>query len=192
VTLVEALSLAGGLANNAGPKVKITRRQEWGPLPLPGAESDPSGTFSVAELYLSEIIQAKNPEKNILVQPHDVITVPTADTVYIIGAVHKPGGFLLTDRDNVSLLTALSMAGGMDNRVAAAKSVRILRLMPDQAERTEIAVNVRSILDGEDGDQLLEADDIVFIPDSRGKKIASRVIDAAVRMGVYATYRIGF
>ena len=191
LTLVEAISLAGGLANNAGPKVKITRRQEWGPLPLPGAEADPSGGFSVAELYLSEIIRAKNPEKNILVQPHDVITVPTADTVYIIGAVHKPGAFLLADRDNVSLLTALSMAGGLDNKIAAAKTVRLLRLIPDQTERTEITVNVKDILDGASDDQLLQPDDIVFVPDSKGKKIASRVIQMAVQFGSYAVYRIG-
>jgi polysaccharide biosynthesis/export protein len=190
LTLVEALSLAGGLSNNAGPKVKITRRLEWGTLPLPDAKSDASGTFSVAELYLSEIIRAKNPEKNIMVQPHDVITVPTADTVYIIGAVHKPGGFLLTDRDNVSLLTALSMAGGMDNRVAAAKSVRLLRRLPEQSERAELLVNVRDILDGKSPDQLLEADDIVFVPDSRAKAIAAKIIQTAVQLGSYSTYRM--
>jgi polysaccharide export outer membrane protein len=191
LTLVETLSLAGGLAGNAGPKVKITRRQEWGSLPLPGAEPDVSGGFSVAELYLSEIIEARNPEKNILVQPHDVITVPSADTVYIIGAVLKPGAFLLADRDNVSVLTALSMAGGVDRKIAAAKSARILRQQPDQAERAEIAVNVQDILDGRSADQFLQAEDILFVPDSRMKKISATILDAAVRMGTYATYRIG-
>lgn len=191
LTLIETLSLAGGLADNAGPKVKITRRQEWGPLPLPGAEPDATGGFSVAELYLSEIIQARNPEKNILVQPHDVITVPSADTVYIIGAVLKPGAFLLADRDSVSVLTALSMAGGMDRRIAAAKSVRILRQQPDQAERAEIAINVEDILDGRSGDQFLQPDDILFVPDSRMKRISATMLDAAIRIGTYATYRIG-
>ena len=191
LTLVETLSLAGGLADNAGPKVKITRRQEWGPLPLPGAEPDATGGFSVAELYLSEIIQAKNPEKNILVQPHDVITVPSANTVYVLGAVRKPGAFLLADRDNVSVLTALSLAGGMETRVAAPKNVRVLRQQPDQAERLEIAINVRDILDGKTGDQFLEAEDILFVPDSRMKRIGATILDATVRMGTYATYRIG-
>lgn len=190
MTLVETLSLAGGLTDNAGPRVKITRRQEWGPLPLPGSEPDVSGGFSVAELYLSEIIEAKNPEKNILVQPHDVITVPSADTVYIIGAVNKPGAFLLTDRDSVSVLTALSLAGGLDNTIASAKNVRVLRQQPDQAERVEIAINVRDILNGKTSDQFLEADDILFIPDSRGKKITRALIETVVRMGQYSTYRI--
>jgi polysaccharide export outer membrane protein len=186
LTLVETLSLAGGLAANAGPKVKITRRQEWGPLPLPGAQSDSSGGFSVAELYLSEILEASNPEKNILVQPHDVITVPSADSIYIIGAVNKPGAFLLADRDNVSVLTALSMAGGIDNRTASPKNARVLRQVPDQSERVEIAVNVQDILRGKSSDQLLEADDILFVPDSTGKKITARIIETAIRMGTYA------
>jgi polysaccharide export outer membrane protein len=146
----------------------------------------------VAELHLSEIIQAKNPEKNILVQPYDVITVPTADTVYIIGAVHKPGAFLLADRDSVSVLTALSMAGGLDNRIAAAKDVRVLRLMPDQAERVEIAVNVRDIIDGKSADQSLESDDILYVPDSRRKRITARFLETVIRMGTLVTYRIGF
>ncbi len=60
-TLIEMLSLAGGLREDAGHEVKITRRIEWGVIPLAGAESDPSGQFSTAEVNLQAVMEASNP-----------------------------------------------------------------------------------------------------------------------------------
>jgi hypothetical protein len=63
--LIELLSLAGGLADDAGHTVKITRRLEWGRIPLPNARDDPSAAYSVAEVSLESIMAARNPGDNI-------------------------------------------------------------------------------------------------------------------------------
>ena len=65
-TLIEILAKAGGLRPEAGNSIKITRKAEWGTIPLPSATQDPSGQFSVAEVSLKDILQATNPEENIL------------------------------------------------------------------------------------------------------------------------------
>src|SRR4029077_17841926 len=75
-TLLEMLALAGGIRSDAGYSVRITRQLEWGCIPLPKTELDASGGFSVAELNLRKIMEAKNPEENIQIFPHDVISVP--------------------------------------------------------------------------------------------------------------------
>jgi len=101
-TLYEVLSLAGGLATDAGNTVKITRRTDTGPLPLPNAQKDASGEFYVGQLNLRSVMNAKSPTENIDVLANDVISVPKADLVYVVGAVKRPGGFVLTEKDQMS------------------------------------------------------------------------------------------
>ncbi len=180
-TLVEMLSLAGGLADDAGHSVKITRRLEWGRVPLPSAADDPTGAFSVAEVSLKEILEARNPAENIVIRPQDVVSVPRANMVYVIGEVPKAGGYVLRERETLSALQALSLAGGLD-RAAAPQNARILRLPAGGGNRTELAVNLKRIMTGQASDVPLQAEDILLIPGSAPKKAISRAAEAAVQI----------
>jgi polysaccharide biosynthesis/export protein len=180
-TLVEVLSVAGGLDQNAGSTLKITRRLEWGRIPLASAKDDPTGEFSIAEISLKSILAATNPEENILVQPHDVVSVPRADTVYVIGQVQKAGGFVLSDHEKVTVLQALSMAGGLD-RVAQPQSSKLLRRVPDDPSRVEVPVDLKKILAGKIPDIQMQPDDILFVPNSLPKRASVRALEAAVQM----------
>src|SRR5262249_43176265 len=80
-TVLEMLSMVGGVRNDAGPVLKITRQMQWGPIPLPGATIDESGEFSVAELNLSDLFEAKRPVNNILVRPLDVLSIPSSAVI---------------------------------------------------------------------------------------------------------------
>ena len=125
-TLFEVLSLAGGLRPDAGNTVKITRHLEWGRIPLPTAADDPTGQYSVASVGVKGIMSATNPQENIAVKPNDVISVPRADIIYVIGAVRKPGGFLLGENESLGALQILALAEGLD-RSAAPQHARIMR-----------------------------------------------------------------
>ena len=111
-TLFEVISEAGGLKDDAGNKITITRKISNGALPLPNAVTDPSGRYSIADLNIRSVMSAKNPQDNIPVMPYDVITVPKADLIYVVGAVKKPGGFPLQERANMTVLEALSLSQG--------------------------------------------------------------------------------
>jgi polysaccharide biosynthesis/export protein len=80
-TLYEVISEAGGLKEDAGNTIKITRRIEEGAIPLPNAIIDPSGRFSIAQLNVRSVMSARNPLENIATKPNDVITVPRADLI---------------------------------------------------------------------------------------------------------------
>jgi polysaccharide export outer membrane protein len=181
-TLVEMLSLAGGVRQDAGHAIKITRRLQWGPIPVPGAATDVTGRFSVAEINLKEILEARNPSGNIQIMPDDVISVPRAEMIYVIGEVKKSGGFTIGERESLSTLQALSLAEGL-NATAAPQNARILRLDPGAPKRTEISVDLRRILAGKENDVRLEPDDILFIPGSKSKNVAIRSLEAAVQIG---------
>jgi polysaccharide export outer membrane protein len=181
-TLLEMISMAGGIRPDAGYSIRITRQVEWGCLPLPGATIDASGRFSVAQVNLQEIMNAKTPEDNIQILPHDVISVPKAELVYVTGDVKKSGGFVLGERKTISVLQAVSLAEGL-GPTPDPRHAKILRLNPGADERTEIPVDLKKILQGKGGDVPLQGNDILFVPDSTGKRVALRVMEAAISTG---------
>jgi polysaccharide export outer membrane protein len=188
-TLLEMISLAGGVRADAGYSIRITRQLEWGCIPLPGATLDVSGKFSVAQVKLQDIMEAKTPEENIQIFPHDVISVPKAELVYVAGDVKKSGGFILGERQTMSVVQAIAMAEGL-GQAPDSKHAKIMRLNPGTDQRSEIPVDLRAILQGKATDVPLQGNDILFVPDSTGKKAALRIMEAAIQTGTgIAVYR---
>jgi len=175
-TLVEILSMAGGLSDDAGHSIKITRRHEWGPIPLKSAQDDLTGKFSLADVDLKAIREARNPEENIIICPQDVISVPRADMIYAIGQVQRSGGFVLKERETISVLQALSLAGGLD-RAASPQKARILRPAAGTAARDEIPVNVRKIMSGQLSDVPLKSEDIHALLNGNGRPSESPLLN---------------
>jgi polysaccharide export outer membrane protein len=180
-TLAQVLSKAGGLRGDAGNTIRITRGHAWGPIPLSSARSDPSAEFSTAEVGVKSLLEAKDPQDNILVKPTDVISVPRAELVYVVGDVHRPGGFVLNERESMTVLQAVSMAEGLE-KTSAAKNAKILR---GGATKTaaEIPVDLVKILSGRSSDVPLLANDILFVPNSAAKSAALRSIEAVIQAG---------
>ena len=102
--LYEVLSMAGGIKPDAGNSVRITRRIENGVIPLTGATTDPTGKFSLAEVVLKDVMEAKRPEENIEIKPNDVVSVPKGEMIYVVGEVRVSGGLALGERKTVSIL----------------------------------------------------------------------------------------
>ena len=189
-TLVEMISLAGGLRPDAAPVAKITRRLEHGRVPLSGAKDDPTGQFSIAEVDLKAIIDARTPENNILIVPEDVITVPRAEMVYVLGDIAKPGALALTGGDSISALEALSTAGGA-LRTASASKAKILRLAPGGSRRIEVPLDLKKVQQGKADDVQMVAGDILFVPGSNTKRASTKVLETALQAGTMAaTYGI--
>lgn len=178
-SLLEVLSMAKGLRPDASDTVHITRKLQWGAIPVPDARLDTSGNFWVADLNLKGLVDGRSPGENIQVKPNDVISVPTADLVYVIGAVNRPGGFVLNERKSMSALQALSLAGGLSKEAAAQKS-RILR-SNGSSKPLEVPLNVKDLLKGKSNDLSLRGSDILFIPDSTTKMVMGKVAEAALQ-----------
>jgi polysaccharide export outer membrane protein len=179
--LLEVLSLAGGLAPDAGAKIMISRQKSIGMLPLSNAV-DSAADYYLGSVDLHALMQANQPELNFEVLENDVITVPRAELVYVIGAVKKAGGFTLGEREQMSVLQALSLAEGLDHG-AAPKSARLLREVGQEKKRKEIPINLKPIMAGLAPDVSLRANDIIFIPSSATKLATMRGIEAAINLG---------
>ena len=174
-TLIEVLSMAGGLRQDAGYRVKITRKSEWGPIPLPSAKTDATGGYSIAEVNIRGINDASHPEENILILPRDIISVPRAEIVYVMGEVRRPGGFALNDKQSISVLQAIALSEGLGFNAQAKKS-KILRPVPG-ANRLEIPINLEQLLQGKTTDITLQPEDILFVPNSAAKTTFHKTVD---------------
>jgi polysaccharide export outer membrane protein len=181
-TLMQVISLAGGLRQDAGNSVTITREVKRGKLPLANATTDAGGQFTSATVSLRDIMSGKKPEDNILIEPNDVLTIPKAQLIYVLGEVGRPGGFVLDDHDSLSSLQCVALAGGL-NRTASGGKAKILRLEPGKTERKEIPTNLSKIMRGEAPDVPLHADDILFVPNNAPKSAGLRAAESAIQIG---------
>ena len=177
--LLEVISLSGGLKPDAGPTVIVTRDPRWGKLTGPGVTLTNDG-YTTQRFSLDELLTAARPENNIAIMPNDVVSVPRAELVFVLGDVKKPGGFQLSTHPTLSLLQALSLAEGLGPDDSA-HHARILRQAPggDGVPR-EIPIDIPKIYAGQAPDVPLYANDVLFIPHSGAKVLSRRAIEAAV------------
>jgi polysaccharide export outer membrane protein len=179
--LMEVIGQAGGLRSDAGDSVLITRNLSEGPIPVAGAFTDPSGKFSVAHIDIRAVMSGKDPQGNIMIKPHDVVTVPRARMIYVLGSVGKPGGYVLTDNETMSISQAVALAGGWST-TAGISSAKVLRA-DGGTEREQIPANLKKIMENKAPDLQLKPDDILYVPNSMGKQIGLRGIETAISVG---------
>jgi polysaccharide export outer membrane protein len=181
-TLIETISLAGGFRADAGYRVKVTRRSESGTLAAPTAITDASKKTFTADILVKDIIDGREGAANFPILPHDIVSVPKAQVVYVIGEVHKPGGFALGESETLSVLKAVSLAEGV-SRAAAGRDAKILRAESVAPRRAEIGVDLNRILSGQADDVQMQPEDILFVPTSKAKTAALRSLEAALQIG---------
>ena len=175
--LVEVIATAGGIKADAGSTVVVTRQLRWGRIDVAGATVDPAAGVSTVTLPLIDLLSSKSPMDNILVEPNDIISIPKADIIYVLGNVKRAGGYPIPQRGQLSILKAVALAEGLDANAASGKT-RILRPGNGDGAVREIGVDLRKIYEGKAADVPLFADDIVFVPNSLLKSSAKRATDA--------------
>src|SRR5882757_5478150 len=160
-SLAEVLAMAGGIQPQAGYTVLVKRNEK------------------VLSYNLHDILRDKSQGPSAVIEAFDVITVPQAELIYVIGDVHKAGGFALGEKEHVSALQALSLAEG-PNSTASLGKCSILRSVPGQTGRTHIRLDLRRPINGKGPDLDMQADDILVVPSNSAKKMAIKTAEAAL------------
>jgi len=175
-TLTDLISAAGGIAEGSGTQLKLSRTLDQGRIPLENSVIDESEGVSMASIRLRDVLAGT--KYNLPVRPHDLIVVDKGNVIYVFGEVTKPGEFPLKDRDTVSVVEALAMAGGV-NRTASVSNLRILHADGSGPIQKEM-VNLKEAMNGKAVDRL-KANDILFVSDSPMKRAMRRSAEAAVQ-----------
>lgn len=181
-TLLEALSSVGGLTVDAGPWVSLTRNAAWGP-PLTEAARNEEGKY-VVRIPVAALLAGENSGANILIRPNDVIVVSRANQVYVLGSVRRPGVFSAGEREGLSVLQAIALAGGLANHSSPKRS-RILSQSVDGPWLEEV-VDLKAMMAGLVADRQLGSDEILYVPSSGAKATASQIGRAALSFGTGA------
>jgi polysaccharide export outer membrane protein len=109
--------------------------------------------------------------------------------VYVVGEVNKPGGFVLQNNENISLLQALALAEG-PTQTSAIGPARIIRTDPSTGKRIENPTNHGKVFSGKAPDTFLQPKDIVFVPNSAAKNVFYKGSQAALQTAAgVAIYR---
>lgn len=189
-SLIQVITLAGGVKADAGPRVIVTRDMRNGLLPDVGSGRTVSGNFSTVTIPLDDLVASKNPANNFQIEPGDIVSIPKEEIVYVVGDVHRAGGFPLSSHNSISLLQALALAEGLGPDAASARA-RILRPIPgNDGTPKDIPVDLKAIVAGKAPDLRLYANDILFIPNSSAKSGARRAVEAVLQVATgVAIYR---
>lgn len=178
-TLVEMMQSVGGLQPTASRRIKITRKNESGPIPLSSAVEDPGTRTSSVEIGLVSLTQNINPAEDIVLQPYDVVSVDRAESVYLMGAF-KAAPIQLGDRESISILQVLAESGLAEDEAQMNKAY-ILRPVLDTARRAKIPIDLTKVLSTEANDYPLLANDILVVPK---KKDRSAMMNRLETMGL--------
>jgi len=249
VTLIEVLAQAGGIANDAGDTVIVTRPESDGSVdslepppigpedvipvspaetvsreavdvtaspgnPVPEAAtprtalSDPAGdangslkpeatspndthaSKNTITVNLNELLEAGDSRNNIALQAGDIVTVPHAGIVYVLGAVTRPGGFVVSnDRSQLTTLKVLALAGGMTHTAKTSQAVVIRK--DNQGRQHEVAVDLGKVVKREAEDLQLQPSDVLYIPENAVKQAMVRAAEVGLAIGsAVAIFRI--
>ena len=188
MSLLEVLSRVGGIADDAGGRILITRpaHQIVPESPAAGESFEteapaPEGMTEPLTLRigLRELLDSGDPKYNIALRGGDVVSVPRAGVVYAVGAVARPGGFVMAnDRQQLTVLKVLALSGGLTS-TAKKKNAVIIRQAPDSEQR-QVPVDLERILAFKAEDPELQQSDILFVPSSSGRQVMGRVAQTAL------------
>jgi len=251
VTLIEVLAEAGGIANDAGDSVIVTRSDSASsddslepppigledvipvsPAQTPGPETAgatatqtnpvsqgatpqptagtpagnsggslmpeaappnlPHASSNIITVNLNELLEAGGAQNNIVLQAGDIVTVPHAGIVYVLGAVTRPGGFVVSnDRAQLTTLKVLALAGGMTRTAKTSQAVVIRK--DNQGHQHEVAVDLKKVVKREAEDLQLQPSDVLYIPENAAKQAMLRAAELGLAIGsAVAIFRIAY
>lgn len=169
--LFDAFLVAGGTTTKAGNTISISR-------------PSPDGKTDTIHVTLNPSDAAAS---NVTLHPGDTVVVNRAGIVYVLGEVGRPGGFVIDNPDGkLGIMEAIAMAAG-PTRLASLGKSRILRHTPTGIQNVE--VDVKKVMMAKAADVPLQAEDILFIPPSRGKMAAERgtssILSMVTQLAIY-------
>ena len=171
-TLLDVVSMAGGLTNVADTRITVKRRDGAEEKIMAKLQADDADT-SLAN--------------NVQIFPGDLVLVPRAGVVYVLGDVNRPGGFVMQDSGKISLLQALAQAGGPSKSASLSKAV-LMRKTAQGYATTKL--HVGKMEKGEAPDLELHANDILFFPNNRLKNAMTGTQAVVSTLGSASIYAV--
>ena len=174
-SLIDVLSLAGGLNEFADRHIVVERA---------GQNGQPAQRIRA---FLPNSADAALND-NVLVRPSDTVIVPKAGIVYVLGDVAHPGGYVMQNDSQLTVLQAIALAAGA-SKTASEKRVRLVRSVDGLTQSIDLPL--RDMERGREPDVPLRANDILYVPFSLARNLSmgiANITAAASSALIYATH----
>jgi polysaccharide export outer membrane protein len=171
VTLLEAITRAGGLTPETGSEILITKSQQG---------TDSAVVPLIRRVRVKALIDSSDPDANLKLTGGEEIRVPEAGKVFVVGNVKKPGAFAVLDGTESSVLKMLALAEGLSP--FAGREAYIYR-REASGSKNEVAIELRKIMDRKAPDAPLLPNDVLYIPDNRNRRLGMATLERILLFG---------
>lgn len=142
-SLLEFISVAGGLTADAGSTAIITR----------GDKSAKPGNSETLQIDMAGLIEKGEAAQNISIFHGDTVYIPKMDVIYINGEVKRPDKYKY--EKGTTMIMAITLASGFTDK-AAPKNIRIIRKVNGE----EVVITKTNM------DEPVLPGDIIVVPES--------------------------
>jgi polysaccharide biosynthesis/export protein len=162
VTLLDALSRAEGLTDDAGAEILVTQ------------------DGAVQRVAVKQLLNAADPSVNLRLTGSEEVRVPVAGKVFVVGNIRKPGAFSVRDPGDVTVLKMVALSEGL--MPYSEKIAYIVRRQ--EGEKTkEIPIELAKIMERKSPDVSLEIGDILYVPDNKTRRTTMSIVDRVAGFG---------
>jgi polysaccharide export outer membrane protein len=165
MTLLDAITRAGGLSEEAGPDIIVTR-----------STKDPDGQVHEMNQRVPAkgLLDASDPTLNLALSGGEQIRVPPAGRIFVVGNVKMPGAIKVHETNDATVLKAIAMSQGL--QLYSQKVAYIYRKEAGQAGQDGIPVQLSDIMHRKAPDVPLQANDILYIPENGAERVTVEVL----------------
>ena len=162
VTLLDALSRAEGLSDDAGSEILITRND------------------TVEHVLVKQLLNQADPAVNLRLTGNEEIRVPEAGKIFVLGNIRKPGGFRMRDPEDHTVLKLVALSEGL---MPYSSNIAYIVRRPDQGAPQEIPIELEKIMQRKAPDMPLEIGDILYVPDNKTRRTTMSILDRLAGFG---------
>lgn len=169
-TLLEALARAEGLSEHAGPDILVSRMD------------DPDGL--VRRIPVKDLLHGSDPALNLKLTGGEDVRVPEAENIFVVGNIRKPGAFAVGGDTQMTVLKAVALSEGL---VPFAAKQAVIYRREATGSTNELVVDLGKIMDRKTPDFPLVANDVLYVPDSKGRRATWTTVERLLLFGSGAT-----
>jgi polysaccharide biosynthesis/export protein len=173
VLLLDAITRAGGVTENAGSDILVSH-------PSPSADS--TSKSLTERVPVRALMDETSTGSNLKLEGGEIIRVPEAGQVFVVGNVKHPGAFPITNDSESSVMKMLALSGGLDSFTA--RTAFIYRVDGASGHKNEIPIRVKDILSRKAPDMALFGSDVLYIPTATGQKASAKAFLVAATVGI--------
>jgi polysaccharide export outer membrane protein len=172
ITLLDALSRAGGVTESAGPEILVSSQPQG---------VDANSAPLVRRIPIASLYDSTDDSMNITLTGGELIRVPEAGRFFVLGNVKSPGAFPVKNGSDTTVLKALALSGGL--QPFPGKLAYIYRTESGSGGKGEVQIELKKVINHDSPDVSLKADDILYIPEASGKKTTMSIARTVGMMG---------